>query len=258
MLKLRYGFNNNIHSRSSQGVRWLDKYNSLLKSFNVLQAIHYASSYAPNSDLGTTVVYSGNANNTIYSAQNVSLMNLRENSFTIKTVNIPFVLNDEIKKFNINNNSSRYDTLISKIKEIEPNFDITDYKVTEHIYNKEDGSGIVMFTYYINDIIETNKVFMATVENNIIKEVALVGVLKDNYSKMNSTEELSLINKAKKNIQNVERNNKLVMNTNADSKVKSYYLYDYNDETLKYITEFTKTMELSGLVINDVKEINLL
>lgn len=254
---MQCGFNGDITGTSTQGTRWLDNYNDFLKSFSILDAIHYATTFAPNSDLATTVVYSGNANNTVYSAQNTSLMSLHENNFTTKNVEIPFVLNDEIKKVNINNNNLKYNILINKIKEIDSSFDIKDYKVTEHIYNKDDGNGIIKFDYYINGEIETNKVFMATVENNVIKKVALVGVLKDNYSKMKLIDESSLINKINKNIKNVERNTKLIMNTNKNSKVTSHYFYDYNDGTLKNITDFTK-IDSNGLVVKDVHEMILL
>lgn len=200
----------------------------------------------------------GNAQNSVYNIQTTNLISLRENSFTIKNAEIPFVLNEEIKKININTDNLKYNSIINKIKEIEPDFDIANYKITEHIYNEDDGNGIINFVYYINGEIETNKVFMATVKNNVVKEVALVGVLKDNYSKMELTNESILINKVNQNIQNIERTNKLIMRTNENSIVSSYYLYDYNDGTLKNITEFSKTLNPGNLSVNEVKEINIL
>ena len=200
----------------------------------------------------------GNAQNSVYNIQTTNLINLRENSFTIKNAEIPFVLNEEIKKININTDNLKYNSIINKIKEIEPDFDIANYKITEHIYNEDDGNGIINFVYYINGEIETNKVFMATVKNNVVKEVALVGVLKDNYSKMELTNESILINKVNQNVQNVKRNNKLIMNINENTEVASRYLYDYNDGTLKNITEFSKTLNPGNLSVNEVKEINIL
>ena len=203
-------------------------------------------------------MYLGNGNNVVYDSQNTNLINLRENSFTIKKAEIPYALNDEIKKININTNNLKYNAIINKIKEIEPDFDITNYKITEHIYNEDDGNGMINFVYYINGEIETNKVFMATIENNVITEVALVGVLKDNYSKMKLTNESILINKVNQNKQNIERTKKLIMSTNENSVDSSYYLYDYNDGTLKNIIKFSKKLNPGNLSVNEVKEINIL
>ena len=48
------------------------------------------------------------------------------------------------------------------------------------------------------------------------------------------------------------------MNINENTEVTSYYLYDYNDGTLKNIAEFSKTLEPGNISVNEVKEINIL
>jgi len=261
--KVALGFNTEISSRTQQGIRWLNKYNDYLTSFSISDAIYYATAWAPQSNLGPSVVYiyqngyqnlnlyslySNNQNsidNSTFSTNASTNKNIIKETFLTRQINIPFTT-----KFN-------YQKLYDEIKALEPNFNINNYKITEHFYNKEAGNGIIILNYYINDIIKTNKVYMAKIENNIITELTLGGVQKNYINNINSLNEKTLTNKLEtKN--NIIQRNLTIPNMKSTNTIvtSSEFIYDYNTNTLSQMIYF-KTTTKNNFIQYDAMEIIL-
>lgn len=264
--KFAVGFDKPISSRLQQGIRWLKKYNEALTSFTIPEAIHTACVWAPTSNLSTSVVYTakqGYQNMNLYSSyssnsnnststyntnlnNNISTVkNTINETFLTKQLNIPFTENFDHQKIQ------------NEIKELEPNFNINDYKVIEHFYNEEFGNGAIYYYYYIDGIIKTNKVYIAQIENNIITELTLAGVQKDNIKNINSLNKNTLVNKLQDKSKIIERNNKIPSVKSANATVtSSEYMYDYNTNTLSQIVYFS-TITKNNSVQHDAMELIL-
>lgn len=168
-----------------------------------------------------------------------------------------------------------FKSVIDEISAFDNQFNINDYKVIYNLVNEEEGFGFLNFYYYIDGKIETNKVYSADINNYEITGINLAGVRKININiinnvnenelieKINSFEQdkLQKINKATnlklKNVKRSLKNNVINLeNFNDDiEKVTEKYIYDYNDNTLKYNLSLTvgnhnTFSEIEGYEIN--------
>lgn len=168
-----------------------------------------------------------------------------------------------------------FKSVIDEISAFDNQFNINDYKVIYNLVNEEEGFGFLNFYYYIDGKIETNKVYSADINNYEITGINLAGVRKININKINNVNEneliekinsfeqdkLQKINKATnlklKNVKRSLKNNVINLeNFNDDiEKVTEKYIYDYNDNTLKYNLSLTvgnhnTFSEIEGYEIN--------
>lgn len=168
-----------------------------------------------------------------------------------------------------------FKSVIDEISAFDNQFNINDYKVIYNLINEEEGFGFLNFYYYIDGKIETNKVYSADINNYEITGINLAGVRKININKIKNVNEneliekinsfeqdkLQKINKATnlklKNVKRSLKNNVINLeNFNDDiEKVTEKYIYDYNDNTLKYNLSLTvgnhnTFSEIEGYEIN--------
>lgn len=266
--RVAVGFSQTVNSRNTDGKNWLQTYNYALGSGNsVITALAKACSAYPNSDLCNSIVVMGDENTTL-GLPNTSVIKVKANQECLE-----LACNDIEKNFlslskssfDIGNNQlnihdeslesykEEFSSIIKEIKEKDKEFDESSYKVTSYLFNSEKGQGIILFRYYINDIIETNKVYMGIIEENKLKGIMLVGIKKDNLEKLNINQEEKVMKvKAfeETKLKRIDSNNTVtdsILNISKDSssiqsclkegytyKDEKYY-FDYNTDELKYV-----------------------
>ncbi len=282
------GFKNSIASRFEDGPDWLKKYNYSLGAGNSVDtAIEQASTTYTNTNLVTYLSVVGDGNTTIGTTNNYSLaLSLEKvdesyNETKLINPNIDIEMYNEVRidinelyqsvsnnKINtidvkslndielddLSNYKTIFKPIIDEILLFDNQFDVSDYKVMYNLINKEEGFGILNFYYYIDGIIETNKVYSIIIKNFDITTIKLAGVKKINVNNIDDVNENNLKNKIQifennkiKNISEMTdlkfgneqkslQNNKLTLN-NFDytvKKVEEKYFYDYNNDILKY------------------------
>ncbi len=161
------GFTGLIHSRSDAGKKWLKKYNDgLAAGYTVSYCLTYATAFSSTSDLATYAKLYGATSNTVTDskagnnipfntvATNISVKGI-ENSVEVKaTENVKMI-----------------SSIVASIRKMDVNFDLSDYKMTVNMFAPQDGNGMIIFSYYMNDKIKTNKAYIAVIENNTVVEV---------------------------------------------------------------------------------------
>lgn len=275
--KAAVGFKENIVSRFNTGPSWLQKYNYALgNGFSVQTAINQANAAYPNDTLARSVVMSGNSNTTLGSASRsmssqknsgfVSIAPIEENYKVLNLNSANVKANANIKEFS---ESNYLNTIVSVVANDDESFNINDYKVTSNVINEEEGYAQIFLTYYIDGKIETNKVYLATINNYELESIILAGVTKQKAYGLNknslNTNSIDLLEKIQlfENVktQKIVENapNYLFKSENALSKantvselqfndnikdVSEKYFYDYNTNTLQYILTYTKSIQM--------------
>lgn len=272
------GFYESIYSRSNYGPQWLQTYNNSLGSGNsVINSIYAAKVAYPGSNLSDYYTYRGNRDITIGSPSRSAVVTMSKADSILAEVNnsisdtyMTIDLNssvikvDSIKEEIRNKNLSDYTSLFSKIiniiEENDFTFDVKNYKITYSVANTEDGYGDIFFKYYIDDKIETNKVYLVTFDNYVVKDIVLAGVKINNLQNTQTVELENLNSKIEKFNNNkatllLEKlGNKAKSKSILDSSGKidkaslsgevlntnEKYYYDYNTKELKYILETVK------------------
>ena len=298
------GWYHSIHSRVYNGPQWLSSYNSGLGGgLTIMNSIYRAKVAWPSSDLSDFYATRGNTNLTIGTSTQPLMVNNESNqklltansvrshndalqliSSDYKIIDTSIMDFEPVDKEIIDEDLSSYTTLfesiISKIKLKDASFDPSDYKVTYHLANAENGYGDIYFTYYIDGKIETNKVYIATFENYKITDIVLGGVTIDNLDNVKTNVKTLLNNKISlfenekvskllEKDSNLFKKSKLqtnqvdVLDVNKKIKISSLngnviesselYYYDYNTQELKYILKTVKN--INGLYDADGIEI---
>lgn len=210
--KVAVGFKNSIASRFEDGPDWLKKYNYSLGAGNSVDtAIEQASTTYTNTNLVTYLSVVGDGNTTIGTTNNYSLaLSLEKvdesyNETKLINPNIDIEMYNEVRidinelyqsvsnnKINtidvkslndielddLSNYKTIFKPIIDEILLFDNQFDVSDYKVMYNLINKEEGFGILNFYYYIDGIIETNKVYSIIIKNFDITTIKLAGVKK--------------------------------------------------------------------------------
>jgi hypothetical protein len=284
--KTAVGFSDSIVSRFNNGPNWLLTYNTALSNqYSVKTSINKAVAAYPNITLSKYVVIKGSTSTVLGNAQELCSTEdlLTQTSSNIKSLDVPsqdadnnlstidgvyknIPMTESIKidissKSNIDYSNESIIKIIDLIQNEDSEFDINNYIITYNIINEESGYGHIFLTYYIDETIETNKVYLIIVNNNTVEEIMLAGVQESNINnvdlasndsllqKVNEFEKESksnIIYKKAKNIFNVANelssSNILTkdngVNINAiSSDIKDYeekYFYDYNTKELSY------------------------
>ncbi len=140
------------------------------------------------------------------------------------------------------------------IKKIDSNFNMNYYKLL--VERDADDKEIMTFTYFINSRIETNKVFLVTLNDKKVESVALkdqnLEKIKDENKKLNTDLMQKLTDFEKKDKEDFIANNlaeylkndeevlkKMSINpqvfTDAVTKYEDKYYYDFNTQELTYM-----------------------
>lgn len=164
--KSALGFTDSIHSRSSAGEGWLEKYNDgLAKGYSISRCITYASGFY-SSDLGTYAKIYGSSTNTVVESKVATVSNFNTVATNISCKDIENVIN---AKANETNKIVSY--LATSIQKLDASFKLENYRMTVNMFAPQDGNGMIIFSYYMDDIVKTNKEFIAVIENNRVVEV---------------------------------------------------------------------------------------
>ena len=271
--KVAVGFNDTIWTgQSSAGEEWLKFYHDALgNGLYINSAIGWANSNVPNSGMDDTIVTEGPTRTTNLQQSNVSSLELDERKNIVDTNNInkikfkdKFLVNElsyqcdileEIEDKNLNDYEETFSFLINEIKQMDENFNINDYKVTSHFYNKNDKNGFIKFTYYINGNIETNKVYIANIEDGVIINVILAGINKNNLINIENVNTQNLILKLNKyEIQNTTKDIDVIFEkykNKDDKKMIIEYYYDFNTNILKKF-EKIEVKDDSNIIMADL------
>lgn len=285
--KAAVGFKENVTSRFNDGPNWMKKYNTSLGSGSTIQnAISAAVRMYPNMDLSAYVTSSGNtsiklgtlASKSANYANNLKVMSADEREFLKPTEELYNVITldnkIEMKLKYEDTKISKSTNLIDKlddnfkkvveiIKNYDSSFDLKEYKVTYNLVNRNEGNGYIFFTYFINNMIETNKVYLVEIRNSKVENITLAGVKKTNTNKVLSIsasklsekifnfeseeKEKVLIHKKHDifNTQNVLTKEKKIDKSQLKENIEEFnekYYYDYNTNKLSYmLTTYVET-----------------
>lgn len=242
------GFTDSIHSRSSAGETWLKKYNDgLANGYTISRCITYATGFSSSSDLATYAKIYGNSSNTVTDSKATIA-----SSFNAVTTNISAKGIENAVEVKANKTSKMISSIVTAIKKLDADFDLIDYKMTVNMFASQDGNGMIIFTYYMDDTVKTNKSFIAVIENNIIVEIFANNVAtKEQKSELNTktVSEANIIAIAKNHMTSKTA---LVIDTtkNVSKRTENYY-YDYM--TGKLVCEesvFYSITEADGAIID--------
>ncbi len=165
------GFTSNIHSRSTAGKGWLKKYNdALANGYTVSKAITYATSYYSTSDLATYVKIYGSSSNKVASTSTSEVSELVDIDTAIEFSDIQ---SDVFANygFSLGYSSELVDELLNAVQTIDTDFNPDDYNITVNMFAPQDGNGMIIMNYVMDGCIETDKAYIATIENNEIVNV---------------------------------------------------------------------------------------
>lgn len=169
--KSAVGFMDEIESRSDEGKKWLKKYNnSLCNGKSVSDSVKAAISAYPNCTLSKSVVYSGIPSQTIGTKK----VTAKKTGVDVSTINNVI----DIAAEDLDNKE-----VIEAVKKYDAFFEPKDYIVTVNIYDQDNKTGVIIFSYVINNEIQTNKSYICYVENGIIDKIGETQKDEQTYDK---------------------------------------------------------------------------
>lgn len=230
--KSAVGFTDSISSRTAVGQGWCQKYNdALANGYSIANSISYATSWYPTSNLGTYATIYGSSTNVIASGGYVSSKrDFKELNTTDVEVSIDGmeIIND-IMADDLGDN---YTPLLDEIKDIEPTFDPNDYSAYVNIFSENDNNGMIVFRYMIDDKVETNYAFVASVTDGKVTSISR------SFDEKPIVDENNIIEKANKySFSDSDRENyakSLNISISEINDESGYYFYDYNTGKLTY------------------------
>jgi len=244
------GFTDNITSRSSAGKNWLKKYNDALATGSTISAsITYATTQYPSSNLGSHVRVYGSSSNTVRS----SSINPLNDSLDNRAVNIDIYVPNDIRA---DSNTKMFKSIESEIKKLDSTFSFDDYRMTINMFGEEDGDGMIVYKYYVDGKIMTNKAFVVSIEGN--KVVSITKSPVDNSSNSRTVDEKELLNKVIAHENSRPSINKIVTKNMPIDGIEEYYYYDYNDNELYYfVSTFYINEKINNVIVDDFVETRL-
>ena len=229
------GFTDSIHSRFINGPDWLKKYNdALTNGYTVANAVTYATSCYPNSDLGKYVKIYGDSNNTIaqYGSVN-SIGDDYDEILYVENVDIPIDFECFSSSVSDSNPTYNVDTIIDTLRNIDETFEIDDYSIDVNMFSSEDNSGMIVFTYQIDNLIDTNYAFVASVSNDTITSISR------NFETKPVIDENDLIEKASCHSYSLSERqaeiNRLNISANNIESESESYNYDFRTGKLTFV-----------------------
>ena len=124
------GFTDSIHSRSSAGETWLEKYNDgLANGYTISRCVTYATGFSSGSDLATYAKIYGNSSNTVTDSKSTTASPFNAVTTNISTRGIENAV--EVKP---DGTSRLTSSLVAAIKKLDVNFDLADYRMTVNMF----------------------------------------------------------------------------------------------------------------------------
>ena len=284
------GFKDEIYGLTDASKSWVKYYNlRICSGVSVAAAISNATSRYPNADVGAKVTTRGSTGITLSSNMSLNSGRIKNIAFASDTDVISafkpiedqyqIISSNEtelnLTKDNIVNEplgeyKEQYEKIINEIKEFDEEFNVSEYKVTYNLYDEDGKNGYILFTYYIDDIIETNKVYMVNINDGKIINIMLAGIEKENIKNIDNINLEFTINKVKEfeetkvdkirkekldgySLSNIKVNNskKIIKSSISDeiNSAEEKYSYNFNTEELIYTLNCKKVENV--LVIDD-------
>lgn len=262
----------NIMNRKVKTIKNGDNFG--LNDYSVLnsESFHETSSGNTSIKLGTLASKSANyANNLkVMSADEREFLKPTEELYNVITLDNKIEMKLKYEDTKISKSTNLIDKLddnfkkvVEIIKNYDFSFDLKEYKVTYNLVNRNEGNGYIFFTYFINNMIETNKVYLVEIRNSKVENITLAGVKKTNTNNVLSIsasklsekifnfeseeKEKVLINKKHDifNTQNVLTKEKKIDKSQLKENIEEFnekYYYDYNTNKLSYmLTTYVET-----------------
>lgn len=143
-----------------------------------------------------------------------------------------------------------FDPMINEIKKIDPSFDSERYFVwINHYAANDETTCAIRFTYYIGNLIQTNKTYAFSVKNNTIVELrSLDRPIPENREEHEQTL-LDRVNnfKASYDPDEIDMSNVI--------EIRERYLYNYDTGELRYVHSVFR--EVEGTIQDEVMEITI-
>lgn len=253
------GFTDSIISRTGQGALWTRRLHDYLATGKTIQqAITYATADAPSSTTAAYVKAYGDLNNIITDTSAKTAVN--PSQFEISTNVDPVEINVAVSGLQngVFNNHLGFSTsslagVVDEIKRIAPDFDLADYRVTVNMFSEDGNTGVILFTYCIDERIVTNHAYAVSVVNGFAKEIIPSFTLRDDFvqplyaSDISESELISLVDGFEMEMETRSAfypdyvDDGGFVKATGDTLVDTYsqYFYDYSNGELTYSsTEF--------------------
>lgn len=242
------GFTDSIHSRTSAGKTWLEKYNDgLANGYTISRCVIYATGFSSSSDLATYAKIYGSSANTVTDSKGAS-----EFPFNTVITNISAKGIENVVEAKSEEASGMTSSIVAEIKKLDANFDLNDYRMTVNMFAPQDGNGMITFSYYMDDTVKTNKGFVAVIENNVIVEIFANDVAtKEQKGELDTkgVAEVNLVTLAKNHM--ASKSALTIDSTKNVVKTTENYYYDYL--TGKLVCEesiFYSLAESDGVIVD--------
>lgn len=248
------GFKTEIYSRIATGVSWCNAYNYHLRNgHSVLSALILASDQygdpcclnkyhiygSSTTTLTTASTTSSDAIDTIFNAAD-TMPNVAINSEMVATrIDVDMNIKEMYDAFDVSVDDYTVDLseIINSIKEVYPDFNVSDYSLSVNICAPQENTGVITFTYCIDDTIKTNKNYTVVITNNNANQILVNKFFIDNQvaqlnTPLNETQLLNLVSDFES-----QRKNELLDVDIATGKIESHeqnYFYDYHTDVLWY------------------------
>jgi hypothetical protein len=267
--KAAVGFNNMITNMAID-TNWLAKYNNLLgNGWTIRYSIEKANAAYPGR-CASYVTKEGNIDVSIGTLARTNSLGINIGSSRV----VESSIEDEYLRFDMTNNISikkLYETKEEKpelindvMMKIDSSFTFDNYKITYNLLD-DAGYGFVFLTYFINEEIQTNKVYMIVTSDYNIKKIYLAGVKKENISNIDKINNNNMVEKFKSFEKNEKesfisksrsqnRNLTLMRDSSIIEEEEKYYL-DYNTGNLTFVqTVFSENAD-AGIIGDSIEEI---
>lgn len=239
--KTAVGWRDCIYTLSTDGRYWLGIYNqNLAAGKTVSESIRAAVNAYPADALTTCVQIAGDPTRVVATAASI------EETSTVTLENME----------NIESNYFTNKIILKELLEYDNTIDLTDYKATVNMFDPINGDGYVIFTYYINGDIKTNKAYICHIEGNSISYITNTvehGESATTYETseiMNEEEIISKVNSHKTSMVSTATVTNLV---NLECSEEFYY-YDYNTNTLSYREYISVNNPITDAIDSTVNE----
>lgn len=131
-------------------------------------------------------------------------------------------IKEKISDKNLSNYTKLFKEIIETIQRVDRRFNPKDYKLYHHIVNDENKIGFIYFIYYINNKIETNKVYIIDFEDTKITNITLGGIREKNIKNMSTVN----INNLEKKIKGFEKDKVNILFGNSPKVFKTKDILD--------------------------------
>lgn len=242
--KSSLGFTDEITSRSSDGSGWTRKFNdAIANGYSISRCVAYATEFYPKSNLASYAKIYGSSSNTVentstgYTLSNISaeVSALKSVSVNIDVPEIENAVDVDIPEDNFINK------IVDEIIGIDPTFEASSYKMTINMFAPQDGTGMIKFEYLIGGEIDTNKAYIAYIENNKVVEITCSQAASEmQNSTMNSnvtedsTEETIVAAVARHKARSTSVQSMDEVPFDSIVKTDEGYEYDYTNGELRY------------------------